>query len=90
MLIPKNKGNIKKLHELARSGDVDLWAIDEVRFQLHGSRCRMWIPAEIKDPVERRAARGEQEESKSMLLQWVGSATVEFIHLSFPLISIDT
>lgn len=51
MLIPKNKGNIKKLHEIARSGDVDLWAIDEVRFQLHGSRCRMWIPAEIKDPV---------------------------------------
>ena len=30
---------------------VDLWATDEVHFQQHGSRCRMWIPPEIKDPV---------------------------------------
>jgi hypothetical protein len=22
---------------------VDLWATDEVHFQQHGSRCRMWI-----------------------------------------------
>jgi hypothetical protein len=27
---------------------VDLWATDEVHFQQHGSRCRMWIPPEIK------------------------------------------
>jgi len=25
--------------------------IDEVQFQQHGSRCRMWIPPEEKDPV---------------------------------------
>lgn len=31
--------------------DVDLWSMDEVHFQQHGSRCRMWIPPEIKDPV---------------------------------------
>lgn len=30
---------------------IDLWATDEVHFQQHGSRCRMWIPPEIKDPV---------------------------------------
>jgi transposase len=30
---------------------VDLRAIDEVHFQQHGSRCRMWIPPETKDPV---------------------------------------
>ena len=30
---------------------VDLWALDEVHFQQHGSRCRMWVPPEIKDPV---------------------------------------
>ena len=30
---------------------VDLWAIDEVHFQQHGSRCVMWIPPEVKDPV---------------------------------------
>ena len=30
---------------------IDLWALDEVHFQQHGSRCRMWIPPEDKDPV---------------------------------------
>ena len=30
---------------------VDLWALDEVHFQQQGSRCRMWIPPETKDPV---------------------------------------
>jgi transposase len=30
---------------------VDLWAADEVHFQQHGSRCRMWIPPEVRDPV---------------------------------------
>jgi len=25
--------------------------MDEVRFQQHGSSCRMWVPPEIKDPV---------------------------------------
>ncbi len=30
---------------------VELWATDEVHFQQHGSRCRMWVAPEIKDPV---------------------------------------
>lgn len=30
---------------------VDMWASDEVHFQQHGSRCKMWIPPEDKDPV---------------------------------------
>jgi transposase len=34
-----------------RDPSVDLWAIDEVHFQQHGSRCQMWIPPETKDPV---------------------------------------
>ncbi len=34
-----------------RDPSVDLWSIDEVHFQQHGSRCRMWIPPEVKDPV---------------------------------------
>jgi transposase len=25
--------------------------MDEVRFQQHGSRCRMWIPPEVREPV---------------------------------------
>ena len=34
-----------------RDSRVDLWSEDEVHFQQHGSRCRMWIPPEVKDPV---------------------------------------
>jgi transposase len=30
---------------------VDVWAIDEVHFEQHGSRCRMWVAAEDKDPI---------------------------------------
>ena len=29
--------------------------MDEVRFQQHGSRCRMWIPPECRDPILRHA-----------------------------------
>ena len=31
--------------------DIELWAMDEVHFQQHGSRCRMWVPPEVRDPV---------------------------------------
>src|ERR1700741_2268863 len=51
MLIRFYKRRIKKLRKLAAEPDVDLWALDEVHFQQHGSRCRMWVPPEIKDPV---------------------------------------
>ena len=34
-----------------RDPAVDLWAVDEVHFQQHGSRCRMWVPPETKDPL---------------------------------------
>jgi transposase len=34
-----------------RGAGVDLWALDEVHFQQHGSRCRMWVPPETRDPV---------------------------------------
>jgi transposase len=30
---------------------VDIWALDEVHFQQQGSRCRMWVPPETKDPL---------------------------------------
>jgi transposase len=36
---------------MANDEDIDLWATDEVHFQQHGSRCRMWIPPEDKDPI---------------------------------------
>lgn len=34
-----------------RDDAVDLWALDEVHFQQQGSRCRMWVPPETRDPV---------------------------------------
>jgi hypothetical protein len=51
MLIRFYKRRIKKLRKLATDADVDLWALDEVHFQQYGSRCRMWIPPEVKEPV---------------------------------------
>ena len=36
-----------------RDDGIDLWAMDEVHFQQHGSRCRMWVPPEVKDPILR-------------------------------------
>jgi len=51
MLMQTGRRHIKKLRALARDKTVDLWAIDEVRFEQHGTVCRMWVPPEIKDPV---------------------------------------
>ncbi|MGH9818235.1 MAG: IS630 family transposase, partial [Candidatus Acidiferrales bacterium] len=39
------------MHRLARRRDVELWNLDECHFQQHGTRTRMWVPAEIRDPV---------------------------------------
>src|SRR5580693_5546470 len=41
----------KKLQALTEDPSVDLWAMDEVDFQQHGSRCRMWVPPEVRDPI---------------------------------------
>jgi transposase len=30
---------------------LDLWSLDECHFQQHGTRCRMWVPPETKDPI---------------------------------------
>jgi transposase len=30
---------------------LDIWSLDECHFQQHGTRCRMWVPPEMKDPV---------------------------------------
>src|SRR3954452_16494035 len=34
-----------------RDDAVDLWALDEVHFQQQGSRCRMWVSPETRDPI---------------------------------------
>ena len=36
---------------LAASDELDIWFEDECHFQQHGSRCTMWVPPEVKDPV---------------------------------------
>lgn len=41
----------RKLQAQMLDPKVDLWAMDEVHFQLYGSRCRMWIPPETKDAI---------------------------------------
>lgn len=51
MPIRSSRQHIKKLHDLAHDGRFDVWAVDEVRFEQHGSACRMWIPPEVNDPV---------------------------------------
>lgn len=47
----------KKLRRLAKLKDVELWSLDECHFQQHGTRCRMWVPPEVKDPVLTHASR---------------------------------
>jgi transposase len=42
---------LKKLRRLAKRQDIELWSLDECHFQQHGTRCRMWVPPEVKDPV---------------------------------------
>jgi hypothetical protein len=48
---PVKQKEYYKLHDIARNDTRDLWAVDEVHFQLHDSRCRIRVPPENKDPV---------------------------------------
>ncbi|SPF33382.1 hypothetical protein SBDP1_1110002 [Syntrophobacter sp. SbD1] len=47
----KSRVGLKKLQTLVCDESIELWALDEVRFQQHGSRCSMWVPPETKDPI---------------------------------------
>jgi hypothetical protein len=51
MLIRLSKRPLKKILRLSKDDLCDIWALDEVHFQQYGSRCRMWIPPEVKEPV---------------------------------------
>lgn len=42
---------LKKLRRYVKEKKYEIWSQDECHFQQHGSRCRMWIPPEDKDPV---------------------------------------
>ncbi|MDE2250410.1 MAG: IS630 family transposase [Gammaproteobacteria bacterium] len=52
---PLKVAAVKKLRRLARQPGVELWSLDECHFQQHGTRCRMWVAPEIKDPVLQHA-----------------------------------
>src|ERR1039457_4177547 len=64
MRIWNGRRRIKKLQELSLDPTIDLWAMDEVHFQQHGSRCRMGNVGYISvvlggHPIdERRSGRG--------------------------------
>lgn len=48
----KRGPNLKKnLIKIAKNPEIELWSEDEVHFQQYGSRCRMWVPKEVKEPV---------------------------------------
>jgi transposase len=51
MLIRWPRRPLKKLRQVTKDGRNDIWFEDECHFQQHGTRCRMWIPPEEKDPV---------------------------------------
>lgn len=48
---PLKVAAVKKLRRLAKRRDVELWNLDECHFQQHGTRTRMWVAPEIRDPV---------------------------------------
>ncbi|MBC8752679.1 hypothetical protein OKW42_006213 [Paraburkholderia sp. WC7.3d] len=36
---------------MAKRDDAESWSLDERHFQQHGSRCRMGVAPEVRDPV---------------------------------------
>lgn len=50
MLTQSLRLHIKKLAEYS-ADEYDIWFVDEVIFQQQGSKCCMWIPPEVKQPV---------------------------------------
>lgn len=51
MPIQNCNGLIKKIQAYSNNPEIDLWTIDEVHFQQYGSRCRMWVSPETKNPI---------------------------------------
>ncbi|HRP57656.1 transposase [Agriterribacter sp.] len=49
------KALLKKPRSLAKKIKIDICFGDECHFQQHGSRCKMWVSPEDKDPVVKHA-----------------------------------
>jgi len=50
-VIQSSKKLLKKLKALVDTGKYEVWSQDECHFHQNGTRCRMWIPPEIKAPI---------------------------------------
>lgn len=50
-VILKSRMRLKKLSEDLERGNTDIWSLDECHFYQNGTRIRMWIPPEDKDPI---------------------------------------
>ncbi len=47
----KYKRLLKKARRWIEDDSIDIWCEDEVHFQQYGSRCRMWVLPEVKEPI---------------------------------------
>jgi hypothetical protein len=48
---PELQEVLKKTKKRAANDNLDIWVLDEVHFQQHGSNAKMWFPPEVKDPL---------------------------------------
>ena len=65
---------------MALGDDVDLWSLDECHFQRYGTRCRMWVPPEDRDPVALQAPTRES----AACFGAVSLRTGKFVHAFSP------
>ena len=64
----------------------DIWYEDECHFQQHGTRCRLWVPPEEKDPIIRHAPT-----RKSMaLFGAVSAGTGEMVTMDATIFNAET
>ena len=50
-MIQLNKKPLKKLKTLIDTSKYEVWCQDECHFHQNGTRCKMWIPPEVKEPI---------------------------------------
>ena len=55
MPTPHDRRLLKKLRRILKNKKNVAWFEDECHFQQHGTRCRMWVPPEEKDPIVKHA-----------------------------------
>ena len=74
MPIRNSRQHIKKVHDLAHDDRFDVWAVDEVRFEQHGSACRM-CGFRRKSPILSYCIIPPAKESATLVLCASGTAS---------------